>query len=150
MVLNFEISFFSNLFVTSGFIVLFNQNLRTNSKRLALYSNPGLWIVTTDLVKVETIKQLSNSWPECVKWSKMKMSHPPNIRNEPVRLKNIRLRTQEVLQDKVYKFACRNDSRGIIAFLQIFLLFTWSVPKRCGVQCTSTWKQGVADRYFFM
>ena len=38
--------------------------------------------------------QLWNSWHECVKSSKLKMSQANIIRNEPVRLKNIRLGTQ--------------------------------------------------------
>ena len=51
----------------------------------------GLWIVTTYL-----LKSLNNCeiWRnECVKWLKEKMSRL-NIRNEPVRLKYIRLGTQ--------------------------------------------------------
>ena len=39
--------------------------------------------------------QLWNSPHECVKMSKLKMSQT-NIRNEPVRLKNIRLGTQAI------------------------------------------------------
>ena len=41
---------------------------------------------------IKKCKQLRNLRHGCVKWSKMKMSRL-NIRNEPVRLKNIRLGT---------------------------------------------------------
>ena len=101
------------------------------------WRNPGLWIVTTHL-----LKSLNNCeiWRnECVKWLKEKMSRL-NIRNEPVRLKNIRLGTQALNYAVLAQFLWSSPS-FTKAPLHVFhtVWETWTCKSKCNISFCSVY-----------
>ena len=98
MVMTVEFPFPKKLFVSS-FVVLSNQSLQNpkvvspwDEKGTPKLRNSAVGIGATHFLK-RTITQLCNSRQKWMKWSKMRTSHS-NARNEPMRLKNIRLGIQ--------------------------------------------------------